>query len=714
VKEPDAPSHNRFCVSDTRENRIAERAEAAWGRKGDGGIHQSTSSRSPSRLLAGASARGPRPVLPGSGPPAWRALWIGCLLIPPSALFGYYGYLIAQAIHWSQTALLRGPIFVLCLVLLANALFQRVARRLGLLPGELTLIYAMLIVATAVGGIGFAQFHVTGLPAPFYYATSENRWDRFHPLLPSILSVRDPRAVTEFFKGSATLYAPHVLRAWIVPVMAWTTVLGTIAWVMLCVNVVLRRPWVEGERLTFPLVVLPLRMVEVGGAGPGERQTPFWRSRLMWLGFALAGAAESLNSLNWIYPAVPSLPIKPTRLEALFVDPPWNGMGMFAVAFYPFMIGVAFLLTLDVSFSCLFFYLLVKAELVLATALGLQEPGAGAGLARAPYIGQQAAGAFLGLAAFILWTIRRHLLGVGRAAVRGRRQAGEESEILSYRTAVIGIVAGLTALTLFFAWLGLPAWLGAAFFVLYFLFQLIITRIVAEAGAGWTFAPAFNPHAIFFAAAGTSAFSHRELVMLTYVQWIDMDYRDSPMSQQLQSLKMGQAVGLYTRTLRWGLLLAILLGLIAAFWAQLHLYYVYGAASAKTRPWITSVGQQPFHALRSWIEDPLLPDPTALTAAGAGAAVVSLLALARQRILWWPFHPIGYAVGNTASMDYMWMPFFVAWVLKSVILRYGGMPLYRAAIPFFLGLILGDYVVPTLWAIWGLIIDAQMYMSFPH
>lgn len=671
----------------------------------------------PHPLAPGSERRGGRThsVSPSRSLPPWRGLLIGCLLIPPSALFGYYGYLIAQAIHWSQTALLRGPIFVLFLLVLLNALFQRFARRLGLTPAELILVYAMLIVATAVGGIGMAQFHVTGLPAPFYYATAANRWAELHPLLPSLLIVRDPQAVTEFFRGNATLYAGHVLRAWAVPVLAWTAFLGAIAWVMLCVNVVLRRPWVEGERLAFPLVALPLQMVAGdAGVGPGGRRTPFWRSKAMWAGFALAGALESINSLNWIYPAVPSLPIKPTRLETLFVERPWNGMGMLAVAFYPFMIGVAFLLSLDVSFSCWFFYLLVKAQMVLATAMGFRESGAGAGLARAPYIGEQAAGAFLGLALFLLWTIRRHLLSVGRAAVRGRRKGGEAAELMSYRAALLGIVAGIGALTLFVVSLGLPAWIGLLFFLLYFLFQLIITRIVAEAGAGWTFAPAFNPHALFFATAGTSAFSQRELVALTYVQWIDMDYRDSPMPQQLQSMKMGQAVGLWTRALRWGMLLAILLGLLAAFWAQLHLYYEHGAASAKTRPWITSVGQQPFRALRSWIEDPVLPDWTALAAAGGGGMIVSLLAFARQRILWWPFHPIGYAVGSTASMDYMWMPFFVAWSLKAVILRYGGMPLYRASLPFFLGLILGDYIVPTLWAIWGLLIGAQMYMAFPH
>jgi hypothetical protein len=645
----------------------------------------------------------------GSTPPTarspWRALLIGCLLIPPSALFGLYGYLIVQAIHWTQTALLRGPVFLLILLIAANVLLLRLRRRWALTGAELLLIYGMLIVATAAGGIGMVQFHVTGLPAPFHFATAENKWHRFHPLLPDLFTVRDPDAVRAFYRGNATVYGAY-LWEWLVPVLVWSSILFTIIGVMLCVNVVIRRPWVDGERLTFPLVSLPLEMAQGGG------ENPFWKSRAMWAGAALAGALESLNSLNWIYPAFPLVPIKPTRLEALLVDPPWNGIGMLAVAFYPFMIGVAFLLTLDVSFSCWFFYLLVKAELVLATALGYREPNAGPGLARMPYIGEQAAGAFLGLALFILWTARRRLREVWRAALTGAPRA--KDEILSYRTAVLGVGVGVVALVLFFAALGLPAWIGLGFFAVYFLFQLIITRIVAEAGAGWTFGPQFNAHSLLFAGGGTSAFSLREQVLLTYVQWIDMEYRDSPMPQQLQAMKMSQSAAVPRRTLLIALLLAAAIGILAAYWANLHLYYTYGASSAKTRPWITSVGQQPWRALRSWIDDPMPPDPTGLAAVGVGALVVTFLALARQQILWWPFHPIGYAVANTASMDYMFMPFMVAWALKAAILHYGGMRLYRLTRPFFLGLILGDYLIPTLWAIWGLLIGAQMYMSFPH
>src|SRR5262249_25580683 len=160
---------------------------------------------------------------------------------------------------------------------------------------ELALIYSMLVVATAIGGIGMVQFHVTGLPVPFYREFRE--FTKFQPLVPPLLSPRDPEVARRFFQGGATLYSREVLAAWLVPVLFWSSFLVLLAWVMLCLNTLIRRQWIDGERLAFPLVQLPLEMVRDGGA------SPFWRDRLMWAGFLLAGALESVDSINYLYPA---------------------------------------------------------------------------------------------------------------------------------------------------------------------------------------------------------------------------------------------------------------------------------------------------------------------------------------------------------------------------------------------------------------------------
>src|SRR5262249_27323634 len=159
----------------------------------------------------------------------------------------------------------------------------------------------------------------------------------------------------------------------------------------------------------------------------------------------------------------------------------------------PFAIGIAYLLTLDVSFGCWFFYLLTKAELWFATAYGWKESG-GPALGRAPFLYEQGAGAFVGLALFALWTARRPLAAAWRRAVRGAPRA--PGEVLSYRLAWFGAIGGALAAAWLFDRLGLDFRIALAFFAIYFLFQLTLTRIVAEAGAGWHFGPNFNAHQI--------------------------------------------------------------------------------------------------------------------------------------------------------------------------------------------------------------------------
>jgi uncharacterized protein DUF6784 len=99
---------------------------------------------------------------------------------------------------------------------------------------------------------------------------------------------------------------------------------------------------------------------------------------------------------------------------------------------------------------------------------------------------------------------------------------------------------------------------------------------------------------------------------------------------------------------------------------------------------------------------------------GAGALITLALAALRSRFAWWPFHPVGFALGNSFEMDLLWCQFLVGWLCKVVSLRYGGVQAYRAALPFFIGLILGDYVIASLWTILGSMTGATMYRCFPN
>jgi hypothetical protein len=66
-------------------------------------------------------------------------------------------------------------------------------------------------------------------------------------------------------------------------------------------------------------------------------------------------------------------------------------------------------------------------------------------------------------------------------------------------------------------------------------------------------------------------------------------------------------------------------------------------------------------------------------------------------------------MAGTPTAYVFWSNYLTAWVLKVCLLRYGGMRLYRAVVPFFIGLILGDIATQTTWSLVTSILDVPVF-----
>jgi hypothetical protein len=93
------------------------------------------------------------------------------------------------------------------------------------------------------------------------------------------------------------------------------------------------------------------------------------------------------------------------------------------------------------------------------------------------------------------------------------------------------------------------------------------------------------------------------------------------------------------------------------------------------------------------------PDWTGWIATGVGGSVMAGLMLARHTFLWWPLHPLGFAVSSISLTNYISFSVFLAWLIKTLILKYGGIVMFHRARPFFLGLILGQFFVAGIWLV---------------
>lgn len=154
------------------------------------------------------------------------------------------------------------------------------------------------------------------------------------------------------------------------------------------------------------------------------------------------------------------------------------------------------------------------------------------------------------------------------------------------------------------------------------------------------------------------------------------------------------------RSLFWAMGLAILLSLASSIWAVLHMSYAYGGINLNGWFFGSEGGPvYPFNYINGELNNPDGPDWAGWLATLSGGTVMALLMVARQRFLWWPLHPLGFAVSTISITNYISFSVFLAWTFKSLIVKYGGPSLFTRARPFFLGLIVGQFTCAGIWLV---------------
>lgn len=638
-----------------------------------------------------------------------RAYVVGVLAIALNQMW----LVQVELVRWSlftNVVPFCNALFTLAVLLALNAVAGRVSpsRTAPLHRGELLAIFAMVCIGSALGAQQMGQLLVSFLPYPTRFADGRNRWaGSFVPHLPRWLTVSDPTAVRNFYDGWSSLYRPENWRPWVVPCLAWVLFTVVLLWTMLCLSALMRRQWTSAERLNYPTAQLPIEMTS--GAA-------FWRSRPLAFGLAFAALLGLYNGAAYLMPWIPMIPIKRQEVQSLFVSAPWTGIGVVKISFYPFAAGLAFLMPFELSLSLWAFYLLYKLELVTVAALGQEQVfSSGAGFdSVAPYESAQAFGAYMVVCIMALWSGRRHLAEAWASAWSRRPGArGDEQEPMAYRTAFVGGGIGLLLLCAFLVAAGMPAWVALIFFVIYLALTLVIGRLRAEFGLPIHDMHNVGPANLLLASFGPAALGPRTLALFGLTYWFNRTYFANPLPHQLEGMKMADASGLSQRDLARAMMLAAAVGAVGMFWSYLHGIYQYGAATAAVEQWPRSFPLENFGRVHEWFQLGGRRNEPAMTAAGAGMGIALVLSLLRSRFAWFPFHPLGYAVANSWGLTQIWLPIMIGSVLKGIVMRYGGLRLYRSAAPFALGVILGDMLVGAGWTLVGIARGFRAYEFWP-
>jgi len=620
-----------------------------------------------------------------------RALGLGLLLVVLVNLAAPYSLYVVRSSLLASDYMPIGALFPFFLVVvLLNPLLKTISPGWGLHPGELVIVFMMGLVGASLATYGLTGYLVAVIASPYFFATPENQWSQYlHDHIPDwVVPSRQGQAMQWFFDGLPPGESiPWAV--WVVPLFWWLSLMMVVMFVAFCIIVILRKQWVEHEKLLFPLVELPMAMVEE--AETPQRQPRFTRDRLFWTGFLIPLFVILWNAIHYFSPFVPQIPVGGTGVDQISNIQIARDFPVILVAIYPPIIGFSYLMNLEILFSFWFFHLLALIQVGIYTRTGFSlGPSESYSSEYDASMGWQSMGAFVAMVLWGLWMARPHLRAVLRKAWRGNADPLDDSEeLLSYRRAVLGLVLGTAYIA---AWLHAAgmAWKVVALFLpTAFIIYLGTSRIVAEAGLAFARGPmlAQTFTAFVFGSSGISAQSMTGLA-LSYGGFCEI--KNSFMPAFAHCARLSDALRAHRRSVGWSVGLAVAAAVLVAVPWTIYLGYRHGAYNFET--WIfTHGGKLPFEYVVQKMRNPFEVDWGRLGFFGIGGAIYSAFNVLRARFVWWPLHPIGLTLASSWPIKMSAFSLFLGWLCKWIIVRLGGIQLYRRARPFFLGLILGYF-----------------------
>ncbi|MFP6642647.1 MAG: DUF6785 family protein [Candidatus Latescibacterota bacterium] len=607
-----------------------------------------------------------------------RALCLGVGMVLVVALGAFYSPWIVGAaeITWSYFPVAVGTPFVL--LVLVNALIKRLLGR-ALQPAELLTVLMMGLVATSIP-LWIVGYLLAILAAPYYAATPENDWANLvHPYLPAwAIPQNEGDAMRWFFEGMpAGQSIPYAV--WIGPLSWWLSLILTVYFVCFCVVTILRRQWVEREKLPFPLMELPRGLVEEDGQ-------PLLRSAAFRAGCALSAALILYDIIGNFHPGFPQIDVG--RGPVFQIDPDFPDLHMNLRL--P-VLGFMFLASTQISFSIWVFYLVAFVQEGVTNMIGYEVSSADPFVWGMQSLSWQSWGAFTVMVLLSLWMGRQHVTAVFRHAFSRTGSLDDRREMMSYRIAVYGLLAGLAYVVWWLQRLGMELPIACLFVFGVMVAYIGITRLVIQTGLFYLTTPVVS-QAFTLAITGTGIAPPNLVALCLSYTWFG-DVQSIFMTSVAHATRLGERGG-RSRLLGLAIGLAVVVGFGAAICFLLYLCYRYGGGNFVS--WIyragAGAGGMAFDSVAGHLVNPSPTDWTKLSYFGIGAVVYAGLAACQYRFYWWPLHPAGFPVGTLWMIRDIALSIVLAWAIKTAVLHYGGIGAYRRVRPFFLGLVVGFFL----------------------
>lgn len=573
---------------------------------------------------------------------------------------------------------------------------------------QMLLVFVLLCVGIGLNGQYMVRALLPHLVSLQYWSTRGNaalgRWVEYFP---AWYAPADTVAIARYFDGGG---GPVPWNLWIVPLLRWSILLVAIFVAGAGLMGMIRRQWVHAERLTFPMLWLPLSLT---GGTRGATAVPLAKDPLLWLGFGVAAVFNGLNIGRALNPALPA-PGFYYSFSGQFTETHLRPLNTVMLFFMLEAIGFGYFLPLEVSFSTWFFYVAEKVFAVGGLAAGYEGPGF-------PYMQHQSAGAYLAVALLVLYGARRHLLLVVRRALGLARPPTTPDE-REERSACY-CFAGGTVVMLAWVWAaGFHLAVALPYFAVLFCFVLVYARIRAETGVPYGFVYPYDlPKELVVGLLTPRGIldtgGPRTWVTFSSMAWLSRHhYAMETAAYTLDGMRLAEETRTQRRWLYAGLAVVLVFGLALAAWSHLSAYYAVGSnlAGGGRAEYRATVALDEYRRMAQQATMATPRDVPRLAAQAAGFTVALSLGILRTLWVRCPFHPLGYVLA-TAYGDHstFFFPMLMAWLCKATALKVGGLPVYRRFIPLFLGLIVGHYSLGGFfWPVFSLLLPVEARSAY--
>lgn len=601
------------------------------------------------------------------------------------------------------------PFYLLFWLTLVTAFSRKFLKTESLLTGtELLFTWGFMLLVSGIAYTGFARTFFINLTAPFYFASIENRWQEIiQPLLPGNLFPRGSAAIDMLYNGIdggqdmgwMELASKIPWSAWALPFFSWGLFMILCYALILCLVHMISRQAMDNERMNFPLLIVPKMMQE---ALDEKRLSTFFGNRFLIAGISIPVCLHLLNGLNFYFPSFP-------HINTLVLAGPYfpaqgilTGFIKLKLYFYPAFIGFAFLASKQVSFSFWFFFMAGALFTGILSVAGLSFPASELGTTFGPTLSSpeetQMIGAFIVFALFLVWLTRFHFKEILSHAFTFK-SSDTDPHVMGDKIAAWGTGLGFLALVAWFSFHGVTLLQSMLLLLFFILFTMVAVRVVCQGGVTYftlTVAPLDAINTLF----GLKIFSSLALTLGSISQKIlFVDLRESVAPAILHTLKITHRVK-GRGALAGAVFLAMTCCLFVSAVAMILLCYRYGIRELQL-DWATRTTVSVYDNLIPLIQNTIEQGESIKIFALLGAAVMGLLVVCYHRFYWWPLHPIGYLMVYSSAMKILWLSFFIGWVFNALCMRYGGISLFAKMRYFFVGLIMGDFLMGGTWAIIG-------------